>query len=190
MPPESFNEVLAWLDPDRKVAASIYLELRHALVKIFAWNQCPDPEGLTDETFDRVAQKVHDVRFTFEGDPKLFFYGVARNLIKEQQKKVKMHVSIDEIDLPDNSPEEEEQEESASLRRECLEACLGQLASEKRKLILTYYAQEKQAKIDLRSEMARQLGVSMETLRVRAYRIRATLETCIERCLEAADRLK
>lgn len=185
MPPESFEEVLAWLNPDRELAASIYIELRHALVKIFAWNRCADPEGMTDETFDRVVKKVHDLRFTFEGDPKLLFYGVARNLIKEHQKKVKLYVSIEGIDLPGNPPEEEE-EESADLRAECLEACLGELSSEKRELILAYYAKEKQAKIDHRSEMARQLGVSMETLRVRAYRIRATLEACIERCLEWA----
>lgn len=190
MPPESFDEILAWLDPDRELAASIYVELRRALVKIFAWNHCADPEGLTDETFDRVAKQVHDLRFKFEGDPKLFFYGVARNVIKEHQKKVKLHVSIDDIDIPHNPSEEEEEEESADLRRECLETCLGQLPRAKRELILAYYAKEKQAKIDHRSEMARQLGLSTETLRVRAYRIRATLEECIERCLESASGVK
>lgn len=186
IPPESFDEILAWLDPDRELAGSIYAELRHALVKIFAWNHCADPEGMTDETFDRVAKQVHDLRDTFEGDPKLFFYGVARNMIKEYHKKVKSFVPIEDVDPPGNPPEEEE-EESANLRAECLAACLGELSSEKRALILAYYAKEKQAKIDHRSEMARQLSVSMETLRVRAYRIRATLEACIERCLESAS---
>lgn len=187
IPLESFDEILAWLDPDRELAASIYLELRRALVKIFGWNHCVDPEGMTDETFDRVAKQVHHLRSTFEGDPKLFFYGVARNLIKENQKKIKLHVSIEDIDLPGNPPEPEE-EESADLRAECLEACLGELSSERRELILAYYAKEKKAKINHRSEMARQIGVSMETLRVRAYRIRATLEACMERCLESAAR--
>jgi RNA polymerase sigma factor (sigma-70 family) len=182
MPPESFDEILAWLDRDRELAASLYVELRHALVKIFAWNHCADPEGMTDETFDRVAKQVHDLRFTFEGDPKLFFYGVAKNLIREHQRKAKLYVSIDDIDLPNNPPEEDE-EESADLRWECLEACLRELPTVKRELILAYYAKEKQAKIDHRSELARQLGVSMENLRVRAHRIRATLEACIERCL-------
>jgi RNA polymerase sigma factor (sigma-70 family) len=186
MPPESFDEILAWLDPDRELAGSIYVELRYALVKIFAWNHCADPEGMTDETFDRVAKQVHDLRSTFEGNPKLFFYGVARNLIKEYHKKVKSFVPIEDIDPPGNPPEEED-EESANLRAECLDACLGELSSEKRELILAYYAKEKQAKIDHRSEMARQHSVPMGTLRVRAYRIRATLEACIERCLESAS---
>jgi hypothetical protein len=71
IPPESFDEILAWLDPDRELAAATYVELRHALVKIFSWNHCADPEGMTDETFDRVAKQVHHLRETFEGNPKL-----------------------------------------------------------------------------------------------------------------------
>jgi RNA polymerase sigma factor (sigma-70 family) len=183
LPLESFDEILAWLDPDRELAASIYVELRHALVKIFAWNHCVDPEGMTDETFDRVAKQVHELRGTFKGDPKLFFYGVARNLIKEYHKKVKSSVPIDEIELP-GSPPQEAEEETSEMREECLQSCLRELTSEKRELILAYYAKEKRAKIDHRTEMARQLGVAIETLRVRTHRIRDTLEKCIERCLD------
>jgi RNA polymerase sigma factor (sigma-70 family) len=190
MSPESFDEILAWLDPDREVGAANYMELRQALIKIFAWNQCADPEGMTDETVDRVAKQVHGLRVTFKGDPRLFFYGVARNLIKEYQKKTKLHVSLEGIDLPANPPQEEDDEENADLQADCLETCLGELSQEKRELILAYYAKEKQAKIDHRLEMARQLGVSMETLRVRAYRIRTTLEACIECCMKSARRLK
>jgi RNA polymerase sigma factor (sigma-70 family) len=182
IPPESFDEILAWLDPDREVAGPIYVELRFGLTKIFTWNHCPDPEGLTDETIDRVARQVHQLRQTFEGDPRLFFYGVARNLVRESQKKYKSHVSLEGVDLP--SPPAELEEENAAMREECLLSCLQKINSEKRDLILAYYAREKQAKIDHRTEMARQLGVSVETLRVRAYRIRATLEKCIEGCLE------
>jgi DNA-directed RNA polymerase specialized sigma24 family protein len=51
-------------------------------------------------------------------------------------------------------------------------------------LILAYYARDKQAKIDHREEMAKQMGISVETLRVKAYRIRVALEQCIGRCLD------
>jgi DNA-directed RNA polymerase specialized sigma24 family protein len=70
------------------------------------------------------------------------------------------------------------------MQEECLNSCLQSLSSEKRALILAYYAKEKQAKIDHRTELAQQLGTSVETLRVRAHRIRATLEECILRCLK------
>ena len=182
IPPKSFDEILDWLHPDRDEAGNIYVQLRTDLTKIFAWNRCADPDGLTDEVFDRVARKVHDVRQTFEGDPRLFFYGVARNLIKESPKRIKKQVSLEGTDLP--APEAAFEDESAAMREECLRPCLQKLSREKRELILGYYAKEKQAKIDHRTEMARQLGISVETLRVRVHRIRGALEVCIERCLD------
>ena len=183
LPPESFDEILGWLNPDRDVAGSIYVQLRNDLAQIFTWNRCPDPEGLTDEVFDRVAKKVHDLRYTFVGDPKLFFYGVARNLIKEIPKKVKTQVSLQGTE-PASNPRIELEQETASMREDCLASCLQKLSADKRELIVAYYAKEKQAKVDHRTEMARQLGISVETLRVKAYRIRSTLEQCIERCLD------
>lgn len=183
IPEGSFDEILDWLNPDRELAAGIYVELRASLTKIFTWNRCPDPESLTDETIDRVAKQVHQRRETFDGDPKLFFYGVARNLVKESQRKSKLSVSLDGIDLPMN-PSNEVEEETAEMREECLHSCLHELSSEKRELILAYYAKEKQAKIDHRTEIARQLKIPIETLRVQAYRIRGVLEDCIEHCLE------
>lgn len=181
-PPGSFEEILAWFNPDREVAGEMYVQLCHDLTKIFDWNRCSDPEGLTDEVFDRVARKVHHLRKTYQGDPRLFFYGVARNLIKEAPKKIKAHVSLDETDLPANTTSEAEEFER--LRQDCLHSCLQKLSPEKRELILSYYAREKQAKIEHRTELARQLGTSVETLRVRVYRIRGILEQCIERCCD------
>lgn len=188
IPPKSFDEILAWLHPDRDQAGDIYVQLRHDLTKIFMWNRCADPEGLTDEVFDRVARKVHDVRPTFEGDPKLYFYGIARNLIKESPKRVKRQVSLEDTDL--RAPDTSTDDEMARMREDCLNSCLQDLDPEKKELILSYYARDKQAKIDHRSEMARKLGISVETLRVRVHRLRGTIETCIERCLNRMDQKK
>jgi len=189
IPPESFDEILAWFNDDRDIAADLYVQLRDDLTKVFTWNRCSDPEGLTDETFDRVARKVHELRKTFEGDPRLFFYGVARNLIRENPKKIRTQVSLENTDLPAN-PISEVETENANLLEECLHICLEKLSSDKRELILNYYAKEKQAKIRHRTEMAQRLGTSVETLRVRVYRIRGKLEQCIERCLDRASRGK
>jgi|SRR5215213_3328647 len=183
IPPESFDEILAWLNPDRDLAGSIYVQLRKDLAKIFAWNRCPDPEGLTDETFDRVAKKVQHLRHTFVGDPKLYFYGVARNLIKEVPKKTKTQVSLQGTE-PASDPRADLDQETATMREDCLRFCLQKLSEDKRELILAYYTKDKQAKIDHRTEMAQRMGITVETLRVKAYRIRGTLENCIERCLD------
>ena len=179
----SFDEILAWLNPDRDVAGTIYVQLRQDLTKIFTWNRCPDPDGLTDEVFDRVAKKVHEVRKTYVGDPKLYFYGVARNLIKEIPKKIKTQISLQGTE-PASDPRREAEQEAANMREDCLRSCLQKLSKDKRELILAYYARDKQAKIDHRTEMAQRLGISVETLRVKAFRIRGALEQCLERCLD------
>ena len=74
----------------------MYVQLRHDLAKIFTFRGCADPEGLTDEVFDRVAKKVHEVRPTYVGDPRLYFRAVANNLVKEDLKKIKTQVSLEE----------------------------------------------------------------------------------------------
>jgi RNA polymerase sigma factor (sigma-70 family) len=187
-PAESFDELLAWLSPDRDVAADLYLDLRQSLVKIFAWHHCSDPEGMADETFDRVAKQVHRLRQTYQGNPNLFFYGVANNLIREYQRKIKTHVSIEDVDLLDEqSPGDDD---LAVATEECLRGCLQKLGPEKRELVMAYYAKEKHAKIDHRAEIARKLGISIQNLRVRMRRIRAVLEECIEACLDEFGRGK
>lgn len=187
---DGFDEILAWLNPDRELAATMYVQLRHDLARIFLWNRCSDPEGLTDEVFDRVARKVHNLKQTYQGDPRLFFYGVARNLVKETTKKIKAYASFDDAGVPLHTRaqvEVDEEEESVEAREQCLESCLNKLNNEQRRLILDYYAMDEQGKIAQRVRIARQLGLSIETLRVRVYRIRVALEGCIARCLDRKD---
>jgi len=69
----------------------------------------------------------------------------------------------------------------------CLDRCLDKLAPYSRQLIEKYYTENKQAKIDLRRRIARELGIKSTTLRLRALRIREKLQTCIEHCLELAE---
>jgi RNA polymerase sigma factor (sigma-70 family) len=182
IPPEGFEEILAWLNPDREVAATMYVQLRHDLAKLFSYRGCNDPEGLTDEVFDRVAKKVHNVRPVYEGDPRLYFRAVANNLVKENLKKARNQVSLEGIDPPQQKTTKTEKEMIDI--EECLHSCLLQLSDNKRKLIVAYYAKEKQAKIDHRSELAQQLGITVQTLRVKIHRIRLSLQECIEGCLK------
>jgi len=189
VPPESFEEILAWLNPDREIAATMYVQLRHHLAKIFTFRGCADPEGLTDEVFDRVAKKVEEVRPTYIGDPRLYFRAVANNLVKEELKKAKTQVSLEGTELREPTTIESD-EDSAEDIEECLRSCLQKLSAENRKLIVEYFAKEKQAKIDHRSELAQQFGISVENLRVKVYRIRVSLQGCIERCLKSKARQK
>jgi RNA polymerase sigma factor (sigma-70 family) len=121
------------------------------------------------------------VRPTYEGDPRLYFLAVANNLIKENFRRIKTHVSLSDVDLSQHLTTEGEKDDG--LIAECLETCLEDLSPERRMMIIEYYAKEKMAKIEHRSQLAQRLGISVETLRVRVFRIRASLEECIERCV-------
>ena|SRR5215212_1977768 len=189
VPTESFEEILAWLNPDREVAATMYVQLRHDLAKIFSFRGCTDPEGLTDEVFDRVAKRIDEVRPTYVGDPRLYFRAVANNLVKEDLKKAKTKISLEESELREPTTTESDEDDAEDME-ECLRSCLQQLSAENRKLIVDYYAKEKQAKIDHRSELAQQFGISVENLRVKVYRIRVSLQGCIERCLKSKAQRK
>ena len=74
---ENFDQLLAWLDPNREQAGRRYEDIRRKLVKIFVSRGCIIAEELADETINRVAMKVHEIVDTYTGDPALYFYGVA-----------------------------------------------------------------------------------------------------------------
>lgn len=171
----SFNNFLAILDTNRERAGRKYEELRTRLVKFFEWRACRFPDDLADETLDRVARKIdagEHIR-----DHVNFIYGVARLLyletVKEQAKK---DSAIKNIPVVSELPEENEQ-------LDCLEACLETLSENSRTLILQYYRDDKQAKIDFRKKLAETLGISLNALRIKSLRVRAKLEECVFKCL-------
>lgn len=173
IPPESFEKILAWLNADREIAANRYVQLRHDLEKIFIWRDCPDPEGLTDEVFDRVAKKVHEIKGTYEGDPRLYFRAVANNLSKETLKKIKSQVPLDDINLSQQPITKNERDEEVLT---VLEECMAKLSPDARELLCSYYLVENRD----REKLSADLAISYKTLRVRVYRIRQRLRMMIE----------
>ena len=184
---DKFDELLSWLDPDRSRAGARYEDIRQNLVRVFLWRGCGDPEGLADETIDRVMQKVAELRTYYVGDPVAYFYSVAKRLILEEQRRVKTHAPLEALSVS-RAPASEDEEEDNERRYECLKGCLRQLSPETRELIMAYYLKEKHAKIDHRKELARRLGIEINALRVRMYRLRNALEVCITRCLAETAR--
>ena len=181
--PESFDELLGWLDADRELAGERYEQIRAGLIKGFGRHGCREPEELADETINRVAKRLPEIIATYEGDPARYFYGVAHNVHKEYLRKP-MAVSLPQTGLLRGSsiptPESREDEERMS---ECLSACVEQLATRDRELIMQYYCGERQIKIRLRKEMAERMGIKLENLRLRAQRIRERLRRCIDGCM-------
>ena len=170
--PDQFDALLDWLDPDRDAAGEKYEHIRRALIKIFITNGCSSPEDLADEAINRVARRLPEIRPGYEGDPALYFYGVAKKLMYEDRRKPARHVPPPTWDSDDVDPE-----------YECLEKCLEELPPQNRELVLQYYQEEKKAKIDNRVKLAEKLGIAINALRIRAHRIRTSLESCVGTCV-------
>jgi len=171
---EVFEALLRWLAPDRDEAGKRYEIIRQRLIRIFACRGCAEPDILADETINRVAQKVGELAATYQGDPALYFYGVANKIHLEQLKKPK----------PPVTEWQEPHEDEYEAEFECLERCMDKLTMNSRDLVLKYYDHEKDAKIEQRRLLAETLNIGLNALRIRAHRIRITLYQCITGCLD------
>jgi DNA-directed RNA polymerase specialized sigma24 family protein len=171
----SFNELLGWLDPDPERAAQKYEIIRSRLIRFFVMKGFNNAEELADTTFDRVASKVGQLVETYVGDPASYFLGVARFLILEVQKS-RTH-ELMPVMIAGNQDESDQ-------TYSCLEKCVRQLSEADRDLILQFYQLKNRSKVAMRAELAQRLGLSSNALRVRAYRIRRELQTCVEACLK------
>ncbi len=177
-----FNELLAWLHQDGETAAQIYENVRRNLIGIFRWRGCSDPEGMADETIVRVTRKVGEMAGSYTGEPERYFYGVAKNVLREYGRKRDTALSTqpEQFVLPELPLE---QDDTTERRHHCLERCLKKLQTSERKIVLRYYEGYTTAKIAKRKKLAAELGVDLNALRVRVGRIRAKLRVCIEECL-------
>lgn len=173
---ESFDALLAWLDPQREQAGRKYEEIRLRLIKIFTCRGCCEPEDFADETINRVSKKLKEIESDYSGDPAPYFYGVANKVHLEYLRRRPVQPP----------PPRLEDTEDIELEYECLERCIQKLTPNNRQLVLQYYQEEKRAKIDQRRQLAEQLGIALNALRIRAYRIRASLQECVQTCLNEA----
>ena len=170
---EEFDSLLVWLDADPERAGLIYEKIRRRLITILASRGCSIPEELADEIIDRVARRVADIRETYVGEKALYFLGVMNNVHHEYLKRP---ARLQPAAVDDDVTVKE-------ITHLCLDNCLERLAPHSRSLIERYYAENKHAKIDLRKRIAAEFGISLNTLRLRALRIREKLQACIEQCL-------
>jgi DNA-directed RNA polymerase specialized sigma24 family protein len=170
-----FDRLLEWLDPNPEVAGERYEKIRWRLIAILASRGCHVPEELADETIDRVARRVADIRDTYVGDKAIYFLGVMNNVHHEYLKRPR----------PPQMVESHEDVGEQERVHSCLDKCLTKLTPHARQIIERYYAENKRAKIRLRRLIANELGITASNLRLRALRIRAKLQMCIDNCLES-----
>lgn len=179
-----FQLLLARLDPASDKAAEQYEDLRLRLVKYFVWScGCPESraDDLADRTLDRVAQKLE--RDTAVENVWAYSLATARFIWLEHGREVREDGWGDAFpDVPAEGTQADEPDE----RYACLAACLEEAirSSSDRKLVLEYYdAEAGEKNKDHRRNLARRLGIEVGALKVRACRLRKSLEKCVRECL-------
>lgn len=189
---EEFDRMLAELHPDIDRAGEQYEKIRRKLVKLFEWRGCAHAEECVDETFNRVAQKICEGTSIWADDPYSYFHGVALNVLREYWRRAERTAkTLEEVaQLQDLSVDPEalllrEMEQRNKERLfECLNRCLQKLPPKTLYLITMYHQGEEAMDKARRKELAQSLGIPLNALRIRAYRIRVEIEECIEKCLE------
>jgi DNA-directed RNA polymerase specialized sigma24 family protein len=182
---EAFDKLLLSFGDDRNSGGQKYLEIRSNLTRFFEWRGCPFPEDHADETINRIAKRV------WEGEqiqnPAGYAMGVARLLVLEIMKgRQREQVAMNEITNTTTEAHTAAGTNEGEERIECLRHCLGGLSTENRQLITDYYEGEKGNKIQNRKKLVEKLGIPVNTLRMRALRLRDRLQVCVEDCLARA----
>ncbi|HEY2962729.1 MAG TPA: hypothetical protein VGJ37_09965 [Pyrinomonadaceae bacterium] len=177
MSAQSFEALLDWLASDREQAGIKYEQIRSGLIKFFSRRGHSEAEDLADETINRVASRLSEIKNQIYGDRSRYFYGVAHKVQLEYRRRKQPQAPAESISDSDR----------VEVEHRCLEECIAKLSEENRELVLGYYQADGRQKIDQRRMLAEKLGIAPNALRIRAYRIRAALQKCVERCVESSS---
>lgn len=188
--PEAFDKLLGWLDVDREIAGEKYEKIRQKLMKLFKWRNCTPEEDYADITINRVTRRIFEGANIAGEKPYLYFHGIALNVIREFWREQLKHKQTDFESLAPNeltaeNPAQKMDEEFEEARRanrfSCMNRCVQNLPDDTREFIIKYHHGTR--KKDVRKTMAEQQKVGLNILRIKACRIRADLEKCVERCV-------
>jgi len=183
----AFEMLLLRLDDNPDAAGEKYELLRLKLIKCLSWKGCPESraDALADEVLDRVAMKIT----SGEQVANLTAYAceVLRYVWLEYARKAGRENTPPTEDLPETLVDPDISIfEDPYVRLNCLRICLDEVVPDlrDRNLIVGYYdVEEGQKNKDRRKELAVEYALTMTTLKVKACRIRAKLETCINECV-------
>ena len=176
---EAFDRFLAALDSDRDTAADRYEQLRSKLARFFEWRGAAFPDDHADEAINRVIRKIdegEEIR-----DARAYCYAVARLILLESLKKqTKEQEAFHEFHKPPAADDPADLES----RLRCLQRCMAELSDSQRELVREYYRDEGGQRIDTRKRLADRLGIGMNALRIRAFRLADKLQACVVGCVK------
>jgi DNA-directed RNA polymerase specialized sigma24 family protein len=183
----AFSRLLTWLDDGVDSAGETYLEMRRRLVAYFDRRNRPAPDSLADTTLNRISRTLEKSGSIATKPPQRYCYVVAKFVLLEDLRRQRRHVPLDDAHQASavawrTSAEADDAAFAQEKRFECLDRCLSKLKPEQRELIVEYYGDARRQRIERRRDLAARLGITMNALGIRAWRIRAALETCVGAC--------
>src|SRR5262245_27544908 len=181
-PSTTFTRLLRWLDEGSDSQGERYLDMRRRLVDYFDRRNRPAPDVLADETFDRIARTLEESGYIKVTPAARYCYVVARFVLLEDIRASRRSVPFDEARFAPRPGAAADADAGARQSLECLNRCLARLKPQDRDLIVEYYRDSRRERIDRRRALARRLGITMNALGIRAWRLRASLEACLGGC--------
>jgi DNA-directed RNA polymerase specialized sigma24 family protein len=122
---------------------------------------------------------------TYVGDPVHYFLAVARNVLAEWWRQPV------QVELPEDISVFPASEASATkeLLLQSLEQCWAQLTPQEQNILLRYYLETPaQTVSESREQLAGELDLTLNALRVMTHRLRMKLRRCINRLVERKKR--
>ena len=184
-PSHPLGRLLSILDADPTLANDKYFGLRSRLTLKFEAAGFPAPDELVDATLDRVATLLERGGERIN-NPVGYVLSVAKFVALERSRdRLRWTTSIDDLPERSHPAPRISAEESAQRERTfaALERCKRGLKRDDQSLIDEYYQLDKGAKIKARVQLAKRLGISMNTLSLRAFYIRRELHECLKKRL-------
>jgi RNA polymerase sigma factor (sigma-70 family) len=191
----SWNDLYDFLDPHRRDrrgpdrdrdAERRCREIERKLVCYFVGHTCGEAEDLATETLLRVAARCGSIETTGLVDRTHYFYGVARNVLHEwhrhELRDSGTREALKNEYLRERHPDPRSWDRTEAAHR-CLDLCTAKLTHRARELILRYYGQDGEARIEQHRKLAGEFGKSINGLRIESYRIRKNLRECVMRCV-------
>lgn len=171
----SFDALLSRLARDEPAQLG-YERLRRRLTQFFRLHLPVEAEDLADIALDRLARRLQEG--TEVEHTQRYALGVARLVLLEARTR---HAKQQLAEQDPGWSEVPDAEETLGLETTiaALGACLDQLGTRARSLILAYYGDDGARRIQIRQQLAADLGSSLNALRNRALRLRETLERCV-----------
>lgn len=160
------SALLAIFDSNQDRAEEKYRQLYEKLMRYFVWNRSAEPEDMAQEALKRGLTRLREGQQITTQNPEGYFFGIARNLVREGWNSLKVEICLDhepalDLRLFHNL--------NRSEQRVFLNECLRDLSRDDVEMLMAYLQGDGEI-------WAREAGLQSSTLRSRVHRTRKRLE--------------